>query len=330
MRYKSVVVTERGGPEVLQVIENDLRPPAAGEARIRILATPVCQDDIAARIGNRPFLPKTPFVPGYAILGVVDTIGAGVTNVAPGDRIAGLTQLGGYAEYIYWGAEQLVHVPATLDPAEAAVLILNYLVAYQVLHRVAEVKPDDKVLIVGASGGVGTAFLQLGKLAHLKMYGLASRGKHGVLTEYGATPIDYRTQDFVQEIRRAEPEGIDFVFNGMGEEYFERGLAVLRRGGALVHYGGPQSFSRFLLLMGKFIFYNLIPNGKAIKGYGTHRGDIGVFKGDWATLFKLLEQGQIKPSIARKFPILEAAKANELLESGRVTGNVVLVAPELM
>ncbi len=82
--------------------------------------------------------------------------------------------------------------------------------------------------------------------------------------------------------------------------------------------------------MAKFILYNLIPNGKAIKGYGTHRGDIDVFKEDWAKLFKLLEQGQIKPSIAGKFPILEAAKANELLESGRVTGNVVLVAPELM
>jgi NADPH2:quinone reductase len=107
-------------------------------------------------------------------------------------------------------------------------------------------------------------------------------------------------------------------------------LAVLRRGGALVHYGGPQSFSRFLLLMAKFILYNLLPNGKSIKGYGTHRGDITLFKEDWATLFKLLEEGQIKPIIAEKFPILEAAQANALLESGQVTGNVVLLAPELL
>lgn len=330
MKYKSVIVTKRGGPEVLQVIENDLRPPSAGEARIRILVTPVCQDDIAARIGNRPFLPKIPFVPGYTILGVVDAIGEGVTNVAVGDHVAALTNLGGYAEYIFGGEEQLVHVPTTLDPAEAAVLILNYLVAYQVLHRVAKVKPDDKVLIVGASGGVGTAFLQLGKLANLRMYGLASRSKHSALTEYGATPIDYRTQDFVKVIRHAEPEGIDFVFNGMGEEYCERGLAVLRRGGALVHYGGPQSFSRFLLLMAKFILYNLLPNGKSIKGYGTHRGDINRFKEDWAKLFQLLEEGKIKPVIAEKFPILEAAQANALLESGQVVGNIVLLAPELL
>lgn len=330
MRHKSVVVTKRGGPEVIQIIENDLREPASGEVRIRILATPVCQDDVAVRRGNRPFLAKTPLVPGYSILGLVEAIAQDVTSVAVGDRVAALTQFGGHAEYIYLDEDQLVHVPTTLDPAEAVVLILNYLVAYQVLHKSAQVKPGDKVLIVGASGGVGTAFLQLGKLAHLHMYGLASRGKHSVLIDSGAIPIDYRTQDFVEVIRQAEPQGLDFVFNGMGEEYFERGLAVLRRGGVLVHYGGPQSFSRFLLLMAKFLLYNLLPNGKSIKGYGTHRGDVGQFKEDWAELFSLLEEGQIRPIIAAKFPILEAAKANELLESGQVIGNVVLLAPEFL
>jgi NADPH:quinone reductase-like Zn-dependent oxidoreductase len=245
LRYRSVIVTKRGAPEVLQVIENDLCPPSAGEARIKILATPVCQDDVAVRIGNRPFLAKIPFVPGYTILGVVDAIGEGVTNVALGDRVAALTNFGGYAEYIFLGEDQLVHVPLSLDPAEAVVLILNYVVAYQVLHQSAQVKPGDKVLI-------------------------------------------------------------------------------------LVHYGGPQSFSRFLLLMVKFILYNLLPNGKAIKGYGTHRGNINLFKEDWAKLFKLLEEGQIKPIIAEKFPILEAAQANALLESGQVIGNIVLLAPELL
>ncbi len=188
----------------------------------------------------------------------------------------------------------------------------------------------DKVLIVGASGGVGTAFLQLGKLAGLKMYGLASAGKHDVLAEYGAIPIDYRTGDFDKLIRHAEPDGLDYVFNGMGEEYFGRGLAVLRRGGTLVHYGGPQSFSHFLLLLAELLLFNLIPNGKRIKGYGTHRLGVDLFKGDWAALFKMLEKGKIKPIIHAKLPILEAAQANELLESGQVVGNVVLLAPELL
>jgi NADPH:quinone reductase-like Zn-dependent oxidoreductase len=330
MSYKSIVVTRRGGPEVLQVAENDLLAPSAGEARIRTLATPVCQDDVAVRVGNRPFLAKVPFVPGYSILGVVDAIGEGVTGVAVGDRVAALTQLGGHAEYIYLDEEKLVHVPATLDPAEAVVLILNYLVAYQCMHRAVQVKPGDKVLIIGASGGVGTAFLQLGELAQVTMYGLASPSKHSTLTELGAIPIDYHTQDFVEVIRQAEPEGLDFVFNGMAEEYFERGLAVLRRGGVMVHYGGPESFSRMLLLLAKLVLYNLLPNGKSVKGYGTHRVDIGLLKEDWAELFRLLEAGQIEPIIAARFPLLEAARANELVESGQVTGNVVLLAPELL
>lgn len=326
--YKSIVVTRRGGPEALQIVENELRAPAPGEARIRILVTPVCQDDIATRVGNRPFLPKIPFVPGYSFIGIVDAVGEGVTAVSVGDRVAALTSFGGYAEVIYWDEQKLVHVPETLDPVEAVVLILNYLVAYQVMHRSVQVKPGDKVLIIGASGGVGTAFLQLGRLADLKMYGLASPAKHHALTDLGAVPIDYHTQDFVEVIRQAEPNGIDYVFNGMGEEYVERGLAVLRRGGALVHYGGPQSFGRFLLLMVKFILYNLLPNGKAIKGYGTHTVDINPLKEDWTKLFKLLEEGKIKPIIAEQFPLLEAAKANELLESGQVIGHIVLVAPD--
>ncbi|MEJ2736280.1 MAG: medium chain dehydrogenase/reductase family protein [Anaerolineae bacterium] len=330
MKYKSVVVTKRGGPEGLEIMENDLRPPSAGEARIKILVTPVCQDDVATRVGNRPFLPKIPFVPGYSMIGVVDAIGEGVTRVAVGERVAALTNYGSYAEYLYWPEGKLVPVPTALDPAEAVTLILNYLVAYQIMHRVVQVKAGDRVLIVGASGGVGTAFLQLGKLANLTMYGLASKAKHPILAKYGAIPIDYRTQDFVQVLHEVEPDGIDYVLNGMADEYFERGLAVLRRGGAFVHYGGPQSFAGFLRLVAKLIWFNLLPNGKSIKGYGTHRVDHQILAEDWSVLFKLLEEGKIQPVIAETFPLLEAAKANALLESGQVTGNIVLLAPELL
>jgi NADPH:quinone reductase-like Zn-dependent oxidoreductase len=330
MNYRSVVATRRGGPEVLQIVQNDLRTPAAGEARIRVIATPVCRDDVAVRRGTRPFLARTPFVPGYCVLGQVEAVGEEVKAVAVGDRVAALTNFGGHAEVIYWEADQLVHVPAVLDPAEAVVLILNYLTAYQVLHCVASVQAGDKVLIIGASGGIGTALLQLGRQAGLTMYGLASKTKHGVLKAHGALPIDYRTQDFVDVLQAQEPGGLDFVLNGMGEEYIEPGLAVLRRGGVLVHYGGPQSFTHFLLLAVKLIVYNVLPNGKNIKGYGTHRGDINDFRDDWATLFQMLAEGSIKPVIEAKFPILEARRANKLLESGTVTGNVVLLAPEFL
>lgn len=330
MKYKSILVTQRGGPETIQIMENDLRPPGEGEARIRILTTPVCQDDLAIRVGNRPFLRKPPFVPGYSFIGVIDAVGIGVRGVSVGDRVAALTRFDSHAEFVFWLAQDLIHVPETLDPAEAVTLILNYLVAYQILHRVAQVKAGNKVLLIGASGGVGTAFLQLGGLAGLKMYGLASPSKNSILAEYGAIPIDYHAQDIVEEIRQAEPSGLDFVFNGMGPEYFERGLSVLHRGGILVAYGAPQSFRDFLLLVMKLIIYCLLPNGKAIKGYGTHREGGDTFKEDWTALFNLLKEGKIKPVIAKRFPLLEAIHAYRLLESGRVTGNIVLLSPELL
>jgi NADPH:quinone reductase-like Zn-dependent oxidoreductase len=329
MKYKSIVVTRRGGLDAIQIAQNDLRPPAAGEARIRVLATPVCQDDIAIRNGNRPFLKKTPYVPGYAFIGEVDAVDEGVRDIRVGDRVAALTKYGSHSEVVYWPADELVSVPETIDPAEAATLMLNYLVAYQGMHRVVQVRQGDKVLVVGASGGVGTAFLQLGQLAGLKMYGLASPGKHPILRRYGAIPIDYHTQDFVAEIRRAEPQGIDYVFNGMGEEYFEGGLKVLKKGGVLVTYGAPQGLSHFGLLVVKLLLYNALLIGKSIKGYGTHRLGVDLFKVDWLALFKLLEGGKIKPIVAGIYPLLEAITAYGMLESGQVTGNLVLTMPAL-
>jgi NADPH:quinone reductase-like Zn-dependent oxidoreductase len=332
VRYKSVIVTDRGGPEALQVVEDDLRPPSSGEARIKILATPVCGPDVQARYGQTPIAPKIPFVPGYAIIGVVDAIGAGVTDVAVGDRVAALTIFGGYAEYIYLAEEQLIPVPEALDPAEAVTLILNYIVAYQTLHRSAKVEAGDKVLIIGASGGVGTALLDLGKLANLSMYGIASESKHHILTEYGATPIDYRTQDFVEVIREAEPDGLDAVFDGMVWGYLDRGFSLLRRGGTWVQYGNPLSFSGLLRLLSKLLLLNVLPDGRSLKLYGTTTSKFGRdrYVEDWAKLFKLLEEGKIKPVIMEKLPILEAAQANALLETGQVVGSVVLVASDLL
>jgi NADPH2:quinone reductase len=246
--------------------------------------------------------------------------------------VGALTVLGGYAEYIYLPQKDLIPVPAGLDPAEASTLILNYLVAYQTLHRSAKVKPGAKILIVGASGGIGTAYLQLGRLAGLKMYGIASKSKHAILAEYGAVPIDYRSEDFVAVIRRAEPDGLDAVFDGMGEAYIRGGFALLRRGGAWVGYANPGGYGQMFRLLGRVLLYRLLPNGKSAAYYGTgaSRFNRRPFLEDWAALFKLLEEGKIKPVIQRKFPLLEAAQANALLESGQVIGNLVLLAPEYL
>jgi len=339
MKYKKVIVSKRGGPEVLQVVEEELREPAAGEVRVKILAAPVCLPDVQGRYGRSPFAPKTPFVPGYAVIGMIDATGPDrspyardAARFSVGDRVAALTVYGGYAETIYLDKGQLIPVPAGLDPADSAILILNYIVAYQVLHRAARVKAGDKVLIIGASGGIGTAFLQLGRLTGLKMYGLASAAKHAILAEYGTTPIDYKTQDFVEVLRQAEPDGLDAVLDGMGGDYFQRGISVLRQGGVYVGYGNPLSFPALLRLLGKTLLFNMLPNGKTARLYGTStsRFDRRPYMEDWAALFKLLAEGKIKPVIEHRYPLLEAAQANARLESGGVIGNIVLLAPELL
>ncbi len=332
MTYRSVVITRRGPPEVLKVFENELREPEPGEARIKVLAAGVGLTDVAMRYGYYPYAPKIPFVPGYDMVGVVDALGQGVSSVAVGDRVAALTVYGGYAETIYLGQEHLVPVPGSLDPAEAVALVLNYTTAYQMLHRSAQVKTGDKVLVTGASGGVGTALLELGKLAELRTYGTASGSNHALLAKLGAISIDYQTQDFVEVIRETEPNGLDFVFDGIGGDHIRRGFKVLRRGGKLVEYGYP-GFLGMLLEYAAVLLLGALPNGKSSEFYGItarYRKDKQPFLEDLPVLFKLLEDGKLKPVIADRLPILEAAQANERLERGGVRGKIVLLAPELM
>lgn len=339
MTYQSVTAVRPGLSDVLQITTHNLHTPAKHEVGIRVLASAVCRPDITARRGEAlysglPWGNNPPFVPGYVIIGEVDALGEDVHNIAIGDRVGALTVLGGYTEYLFWESDRVFPVPKAVDLAQAVTLILNYLVAYQTMHRSAQVKENATVLIVGASGGIGTALMQLGQLHHLKMYGIASKSKHHILADYGVTPIDYRTEDFVDILNHAEPDGIDAVFDGMMQlHYINGGLSLLKQGGIVVSFGEPPSRMELVKIIFKTLITNLLPNGKSIKLYGTSKyffGDQQPFLDDWATLFQLLQEGKIKPVIAAKFPLLEAAKANELLESGDVVGNIVLLAPEFL
>lgn len=253
-------------------------------------------------------------------------------ETAVSDHVAALTAYGGYTEVIYLREKQLIPVPKTVDPIAAAPLILNYIVAYQTMHRVAKVKSGDKVLIVDASGGIGTAILELGKLAGLVMYGVASKAKHEALHDYGAVAIDYHTQEFAEVISQAEPGGLDIIVDGIGGDYVKRGFLLLKRGGTYVTFANPMKLSKMFRLLGQSLWLNLWPNGRSFKLYGTGQSYVHKrpFLEDWATLFKLLENGKISPIIMRTFPILEAGQANALLESGQVVGNIVLASPDLL
>lgn len=337
MNYISMVVTHLGGPEVLRAMAVELREPARQEVRIKVQAASVCRPDVTLRRGENLYrgtflAKKLPFVPGYSIIGLVDAIGPGVRDVRVGDRVGALMVTGGYSEYVYWRSDRLIPVPSSVDSAEAVTLILNYIVAYQALHRAAKARAGEKMLIIGASGGIGTALLELGRLAGLQMYGLASRGKRATVCQYGAVPVDYRTQDFAEVIRGLEPDGIDIVMDGMMTvETTEKGLDLLRRRGRMVSFGEPAGFSVLWQVLRRLVAVNLFRRGKSMRLYGTSFYFLGFqepFLKDWATLFEWLEQGKLKPVIMKRFPILQAAAANELLESGEVVGNVVLVSEE--
>src|SRR5512141_1623532 len=168
------MVTHYGGPDALQVLEEECPEPKKGEVRVRVRAAGVSLPDIMAREGVHPETPRLPFTPGWDLVGVVDRLGAGVSGIEPGQTVAALPISGAYAELVCLPQRELVPVPSGLDAGEAVSLVLNYVTAYQMLHRSAKVRRGQRVLIHGAAGGVGAALLQLGRLAGVEMYGTCS------------------------------------------------------------------------------------------------------------------------------------------------------------
>src|SRR5262245_61164886 len=220
MRYRRVVVKRTGAPEVMQIVEDDLPAPGRGQVCVKILAADVSFSDVNLRRGRYPGAPRPPFTPGYAMAGVVDRLGPETTGPAVGDPVAALTFYGSYSQHLSLSPAELVAVPEGVDPAEAVCLVLNYVAAYQMLHRVARVARAQRVLVHGAAGGVGTAFLELGQVAGLEVFGTASRPKHDLVARLGATPIDYRAEDFVRRIADITGGvGVDAAFDPMGSAH---------------------------------------------------------------------------------------------------------------
>jgi NADPH:quinone reductase-like Zn-dependent oxidoreductase len=330
-----VVITGLGGPEVLKWVEEYLPTPRAGEVCVRILAAGVAFADVLMRRGLYPGTPKFPFAPGYDIVGEVDALGDGVSHFKIGQRVAALTMIGGYSGYTVVPASRLVPVPNGLDPAEAVSLVLNYVTAYQMLHRVAKLREGQRVLIHAAAGGVGTAALQLGELAGFEMFGTASKPKHALVASLGATPIDYRSENFVARLRELAPGGVDAVLDPIGGKNWWASYGCLRKGGALVCYGSQAALSEGKLAAG-FGFATLgvvkiLPDGKRASWYNVKSlSDTSpeMFREDLTRLFDLLCQQKVRPVIAGRFPLREAARANELLEKAQVSGKLVLLCQE--
>jgi NADPH2:quinone reductase len=274
----------------------------------------------------------------------VDRLGEGASGFEPGEVVFALPIHGAYADFVCLPQSELVPVPKGLDAAQAVSLGLNYVTAYQMMHRSAKVASGERVLIHGAAGGVGTALLELGKLAGLEMYGTCSPKNADAVSALGANPIDYRNQDFVEEILRLTKDGVDVVFDPIGGAHLWQSRKALRRDGRVVGYGlitsirgkgltspSPGSRRRFRG-MGRFALYIaggwLLPGKKRVIPYSIQtlkRMKPTWFREDITALFGLLEQRRIAPLIAKTFPLVEAKQAQELLEKGGVTGKIVLL-----
>jgi NADPH:quinone reductase-like Zn-dependent oxidoreductase len=345
MKHKRIVISQYGGPDVISVIEEECPDPKNDEVRIKILAAGVSLPDVMAREGIHPETPKIPFTPGWDLVGVVDRIGTGVSGIEIGQIVSAMPIHGAYAEFICLPQHELIPVPSGLDAGEAVSLILNYITAYQMMHRSAKVKANQRVLIHGASGGVGTALLQLGRIAPLEMYGTCSiRGAQAV-SEMGAIPIDYQNKDFVKEIKRLTGDGVDVAFDPMGGSHLWNSRKTLRNGGKVVGYGlissirgeglkssrpGNRQRFRGTAIFGMYIAGGwILPGKKRIVPYSIQtlkRLNPEMFRQDLTILFNLLKEQKIRPLIAHRFKLTDAKQAHELLSKGGVIGKIVLVS----
>jgi NADPH2:quinone reductase len=309
-----------------------------------VLAAGVALPDVMMREGIHPETPALPFTPGWDLVGVVERLGEAAAGVEPGQIVAALPVSGAYAEFVCLDPRELVKVPPGLDAAEAVSLVLNYVTAYQMLHRSARVSRGQRVLIHGAAGGVGSALLQLGQLAGLEMYGTCSPSGAPAVADLGAIPIDYRQSDFVTEVHRLTKQGVDVVFDGLGGRHIWRSREALRPGGKVVAYGltsslrggrlasgreGRRHRFRPVAIFGLYIAGGwLLPGRRRVVPYSIQwlkRLRPAWFREDLSSLFELLQQRQIEPLIAQRFPLVEARRAHEVLGAGGVVGKIVLV-----
>jgi NADPH:quinone reductase len=355
---KRVVVDHYGGPEVLRVIEGDIPEAGPGEVRIRVLAAGVSFTDSQLRAGTYLGVPRPPFTPGYELVGVVEELGPGCSRLRVGDRVGALTVWGADAERVCVPEVNAVEVPEDFDPAEVVSLVFTYMTAYQLLHRTAKVERGETVLVHGAAGRVGTAVLELGAVAGLRMYGTCSAGDRDAVERLGAVAIDYQAEDFLARLRQLPEEGVDVALDGLGGALSLRSFRALRPGGRLVVYGhyatlanghkNRRAWIEWYATTATVVLWGLLSPRRRVSAYRIQKLRDGHqllpvsrsrralpvgggprnpewFREDFRALLELLREDRIHPVIAERLPLTEARRAHELLESSAAKGKLVLV-----
>lgn len=326
--YRAQVLARHGGPDQLQVLNLPLAEPGPGELRVRVLAAGLGATDLMMLAGRYAYAPPLPFVPGYEVVGRIDAIGPGVQGFVAGQRVAALVVHGGFGEYLVRDAWHFVPVPDGVPDETAAATVLNHVSAWQMAHRVARVTPGRVALVTGAAGGVGSALLQVLRLAGLRCYGAASVSKHETIRRIGAQAIDSRAGPVDEQLLALEPQGADYVFDAIGLGNLGPCVRALRRGGLLVGFGFMGSQGRWDLLR----YFPALLLGPLLRGrrgrfYGItrdYRRQPGPVLEDMGTVLAMAASGLLGPAALRIYPFEDAAEALTHLASGQVSGKLVL------
>ena len=344
MSWQEVRIARFGGPEVLDVVQHDDIPrPGPGEARIKVVAAGTGFTDSFIRRGRYPdYKGPLPFTPGYDLVGIVEEVGPDVDASLEGTLVADLCVVGGYAQYAIRPARYLVPVPDGVDAAEAVCIPLAYLTAFQMLTRYRRLMPGSLLLVIGASGSVGTALLDVARHFRLQAIGTCSAANFAVVERFGATPVDYRAGDFVAAVRRlvaerANGSGVDIVCDAIGGAHFARSFACLAPGGMLVGYGsqtiavGGEGLAGAALGLARIQVWNAFPflfGGRQAAFYSItarRKRFPDEFKADMATLFGLLRDGAIHPVVVDRLPLSAARSVHVRIDAGGFGGKIVLL-----
>ena len=340
---RAVVITRHGGPEVLEVQERPDPPVGAGQVRIAVKAAGLNFADLMARSGIYPDAPSPPCVIGYDVAGEVESVGADVDSLAVGDRVLAGTRFGGYAELVTVDAGQVLPMPAEFSFEQGAAFVVNYTTAYAGLVVMGGLKQGERMLIHAAAGGVGIAATQIAKGIGAEVFGTASAAKHDAIRAQGVDhPIDYRSQDFEEEIRRITGGGgVDVVMDAVGPTSFRKSYRCLRQGGRLVMFGLSEVQTgdrRDIPAVIKGLVQMplaTMPWWKSLSVMNENKGIFGLNMLSWwdregldrviERLAEPLAAGELIPVVAESFPFDRAGEAHRYLAEGKNIGKVVLV-----
>ncbi|MGO9867962.1 MAG: zinc-binding dehydrogenase [Rhodomicrobium sp.] len=340
MTWQHIQIRRFGGPEVLDLVEEATVPePGRDEVRIKVLAAGTGFTDTFIRRGRYPdFKGPLPFTPGYELVGVIDGVGEGVRQERVGEVVADLCVVGGYSQYAIRPARFPVPVPGGVDAAEAVCIPLAYVTAYQMLTRYRQLRPGASILVVGASGTVGTALLDLARHFGLTAIGTCSAKNIPVVEGYGASAIDYRAEDFVAAVSRLTGgAGVEMAFDAIGGAHFKRSFACLAPKGMLIGYGsqtmavGAEGLAAAGLGLGRLKLWDAvgaISGGRRAVFYtitARRTKHPQEFLADMAALFALLKEGAIHPVVIERLPLAAAREVHARIDAGGLGGKIVLL-----